>query len=88
MSLTEQAPRRALESKRWVQARWRLPNQLCTDDVAGYIARNANLSINAIMGIVGYGYLTGRMGDNAREKEYIDMARDLAWPTVRLILTH
>ena len=59
-------------------------NQLCTDDFAGHIARNANLSIKAIMGIASYGYLAGRMGDKAREKEYTDMARDLARKWIKL----
>lgn len=59
-------------------------DQLCTDDFAGHIARNANLSIKAIMGIASYGYLAGRMGDRAREKEYIDMARDLARKWMKL----
>ena len=53
-------------------------NQLCTDDFAGHIARNANLSVKAIMGIASYGYLAGRMGDKAREEEYLAIARDLA----------
>jgi hypothetical protein len=59
-------------------------NQLCTDDFAGHIARNANLSVKAIMGIASYGYLAGRLGDKAREKEYIDMARDLARKWIKL----
>lgn len=59
-------------------------NQLCTDDFAGHIARNANLSVKAIMGIASYGYLAGRLGDKEREKEYIDMARDLARKWMKL----
>ncbi|MFD2573937.1 glutaminase domain-containing protein [Spirosoma soli] len=59
-------------------------NQLCTDDFAGHIARNANLSVKAIMGIASYGYLAGRMGDKAREKEYTDIARDLARKWMKL----
>ena len=59
-------------------------DQLCTDDFAGHIARNANLSVKAIMGIASYGYLAGRMGDKSRESEYIEMARDLARKWIKL----
>ena len=59
-------------------------NQLCTDDFAGHIARNANLSVKAIMGIASYGYLAGQMGDKEREKEYIGIARDLARKWMKL----
>lgn len=53
-------------------------NQLCTDDFAGHIARNANLSVKAIMGIASYGYLAGKQGDTTTETEYLTLARKLA----------
>ncbi len=53
-------------------------NQLCTDDFAGHLAHNCNLSIKAILGLASYGKLAGLQGDKATEKRYVDMARKMA----------
>ena len=53
-------------------------NQLCTDDFAGHLAHNCNLSLKAIMGIAGYGILKGMSGNADDEEKYVSMARDMA----------
>jgi hypothetical protein len=53
-------------------------NQLCTDDFAGHMAHNCNLSLKAIMGIAGLGVLYGMMGKKREKQKYIRLARDMA----------
>jgi hypothetical protein len=53
-------------------------NQLCTDDFAGHLAHNCNLTLKAIMGVACYGILLGMNGKKREENKYINMARDMA----------
>jgi hypothetical protein len=53
-------------------------NQLCTDDFAGHLARNANLSVKAIMGVASYALLHELLGHAGEAKRFKAVARDMA----------
>ncbi|MDR2095704.1 MAG: DUF4965 domain-containing protein, partial [Treponema sp.] len=52
--------------------------QLCTDDFAGHLAHNCNLSAKAVMGIEAYAILLDMSGDSAGAGEYHAKAQAMA----------
>ncbi|MBR5011467.1 MAG: DUF4965 domain-containing protein, partial [Clostridia bacterium] len=53
-------------------------NQLCTDDFAGHLAHNCNLSLKAISGIISLGVIYKLLGDEEKFEEYKARAREMA----------
>ena len=52
--------------------------QLCTDDFAGHLARNANLSVKAIVALASYGMLAGILNEKDIAAKYNSMAKQMA----------
>lgn len=53
-------------------------NQLCTDDFAGHLAHNANLSLKAILALAAYSQLARQMGETARADSFSRLALGFA----------
>ena len=53
-------------------------NQLCTDDFAGHLAHNCNLSLKAVMGVASFGLVLRRMGLAEESAKYLEKAREMA----------
>lgn len=52
--------------------------QLCTDDFAGHLARNTNLSAKAIMGVAAFSEILGALGERKEAETYMNKAREMA----------
>ena len=59
-------------------------NQLTTDDFAGHVAHNSNLSIKAIEGLAAYASLAGQLHHDGEAKRYKEDARKMAGQWVGL----
>ena len=53
-------------------------NQLCTDDFAGHLAGNVNLTIKALVGIEAFSLICRALGKEELAEEYEDKARTFA----------
>lgn len=58
-------------------------HQLCTDDFAGHLAHNVNLSAKAICALGAFGHLCARRGETERAAHFAAVARTFAGRWVR-----
>ncbi len=59
-------------------------NQLCTDDFAGHLAHNANLSLKAILALDAWASLSAKAGKAQEATEYRDLSKGFAQQWMRL----
>ena len=53
-------------------------DQLCTDDFAGHLEHNVNLSVKAVMGIEAYASIAEMLGETEEAEKHHKMAKEMA----------